>query len=81
MSCQDDVIQVLKQSSRLFHYCATPLLLDPHWRLKVMEKYRATQTKTAAERQVSIVIQSRLFHYCAISLLLDPLEVKGHGEV
>ncbi|KAK3091384.1 hypothetical protein FSP39_019468 [Pinctada imbricata] len=49
----DEVIQTLKQSSRLFHYCATPLLFDPHWRLKVMEKYRVTQRQTSTEKQRS----------------------------
>eukprot|EP00057_Strongylocentrotus_purpuratus_P010158 XP_011664632.1 PREDICTED: protein SZT2 [Strongylocentrotus purpuratus] len=28
----DLMLDLLKQRSRLVHYCATPLLLDPHWR-------------------------------------------------
>ncbi|XP_063962374.1 KICSTOR complex protein SZT2-like isoform X2 [Lytechinus pictus] len=28
----DHMLDLLKQRSRLVHYCATPLLLDPHWR-------------------------------------------------
>ncbi|KAK3579120.1 hypothetical protein CHS0354_022140 [Potamilus streckersoni] len=38
---EDDIV-LLKQHSRLFHYCATPLLFFAQWRHKVLEKYRAT---------------------------------------
>ncbi|XP_067679134.1 KICSTOR complex protein SZT2-like [Haliotis asinina] len=34
----EDYLLLLKQSSRLFHYCATPLLFHPQWRQRVVEK-------------------------------------------
>ncbi|KAJ8305512.1 hypothetical protein KUTeg_016057 [Tegillarca granosa] len=46
-SLKDDLIQNLKRSSRLLHYCATPLLFCPTWRQKVMEKYKATQKQVS----------------------------------
>ncbi|XP_060082039.1 KICSTOR complex protein SZT2-like [Ylistrum balloti] len=47
MPISDEVIQLLKQSCRLYHYCATPLLFHPLWRQKVMEKYKVTQRPTS----------------------------------
>ncbi|CAH1774976.1 unnamed protein product [Owenia fusiformis] len=32
----EDMLELLKQSSRLVHYVATPLLFSPHWRKEVM---------------------------------------------
>nr|XP_022316595.1 KICSTOR complex protein SZT2-like [Crassostrea virginica] len=43
MPIKEDVLHLLKQASRLLHYCATPLLFDPVWRKKVMKKYEVTQ--------------------------------------
>ncbi|XP_021342251.1 protein SZT2-like isoform X1 [Mizuhopecten yessoensis] len=47
MPISDEVIQLLKQSCRLYHYCATPLLFHPQWRQKVMEKYKVTQRQAS----------------------------------
>ncbi|XP_052100492.1 KICSTOR complex protein SZT2-like isoform X3 [Mytilus californianus] len=46
-SCNEPIyeedLQLLKQFSRLLHYCATPILFFSQWRQKIMEKYRSTQ--------------------------------------
>ncbi|XP_041357997.1 KICSTOR complex protein SZT2-like isoform X2 [Gigantopelta aegis] len=34
----EDYVHLLKCSSRLFHYCVTPLLFSPQWRQRVIEK-------------------------------------------
>ncbi|XP_050400458.2 KICSTOR complex protein SZT2 [Patella vulgata] len=34
----EDHLKLLKQSSRLFHYCATPILFSSQWRHRVVEK-------------------------------------------
>nr|XP_002731655.2 PREDICTED: protein SZT2-like [Saccoglossus kowalevskii] len=36
MAISDDSLEILKQSSRLVHYCATPLLFSPLWRQQVL---------------------------------------------
>ena len=36
-------MKTLKQASRLFHYCATPMLFSSNWRHNVVEKYRVTR--------------------------------------
>ncbi|XP_070564104.1 KICSTOR complex protein SZT2-like isoform X4 [Ptychodera flava] len=36
MPISEDTIKLLKMSSRLVHYCATPLLFSPAWRSKVL---------------------------------------------
>ena len=33
-------MQMLKQASRVFHYCATPLLFSTTWRKHVLEKFK-----------------------------------------
>lgn len=53
MPISDEVIQLLKQSCRLYHYCATPLLFHPQWRQKVMEKYKVTQRQTSMSSNTS----------------------------
>ena len=35
---QEEYVHLLKRSSRLFHYCVTPLLFSPQWRQRVIEK-------------------------------------------
>ena len=45
---QEETIKTLKQASRLFHYCATPLLFSCHWRHNVVEKYRVTRQDSVA---------------------------------
>ncbi|CAG2218549.1 SZT2 [Mytilus edulis] len=40
---QEEDLHLLKQFSRLLHYCATPILFFSQWRQKIMEKYRSTQ--------------------------------------
>ena len=32
-------LEILKQSSRLVHYCATPLLFDPTFRKQIVEEH------------------------------------------
>ncbi|XP_053393950.1 KICSTOR complex protein SZT2-like isoform X2 [Mercenaria mercenaria] len=39
----ESIMKQLKQASRLFHYCATPLLFSAKWRKRVLEKYKVTQ--------------------------------------
>nr|KAG5703226.1 hypothetical protein BaRGS_034137 [Batillaria attramentaria] len=34
----DDYVVLLKQASRLFHYCATPILFCQNWRQRVLEQ-------------------------------------------
>ncbi|XP_025109017.1 KICSTOR complex protein SZT2-like isoform X3 [Pomacea canaliculata] len=38
----EDYLAILKKSSRLFHYCATPLLFCQQWRQYVLEQNAAT---------------------------------------
>lgn len=38
MSHQGTDLETLKQSSRLVHYCATPLLFDPIFRKQIQEE-------------------------------------------
>lgn len=38
MSQQGTDLETLKQSSRLVHYCATPLLFDPIFRKQIQEE-------------------------------------------
>ena len=63
---QEEIIRTLKQASRLFHYCATPLLFSCQWRHNVVEKYRvirqdsivsvASGTTTPDSKTVSVSI-------------------------
>lgn len=57
---QEDILHLLKQVSRLLHYCATPLLFDPVWRRKVMKKYEVTQRQLSVSSPTEKVV--RILH-------------------
>ncbi|KAL4236752.1 KICSTOR complex protein szt2 [Mactra antiquata] len=39
----ETIMKQLKQASRLFHYCATPLLFSAKWRKNVLEKFKVNR--------------------------------------
>ena len=65
-------MRTLKQASRLFHYCSTPLLFSCHWRHNVLEKYRVTRqdsvasftSTTAATPDTKVVSSNCNVFYC-----------------
>ncbi|KAK7100732.1 hypothetical protein V1264_023626 [Littorina saxatilis] len=69
----EDYLDLLKQSSRLFHYCATPLLFCPQWRQCVLDQSRnpkATPTPPppTPEKEPVIVPKSRSRHSSGASI-------------
>ncbi|GAB1605816.1 Hypothetical predicted protein [Argonauta hians] len=56
----EDIVHLLKQSTRLLHYCATPLLFSPAWRKEVLRRVPSKKPDpTTAAAAAAAVLQEK----------------------
>lgn len=81
----EDQLDLLKQSSRLVHHVATPLLLSPYWRDKAMNLPRTQEEmqKVEADRMsgsASVSINEVLLpFYLEIQLIHSQINFTHHS--
>ena len=51
----EDHLDLLKQSSRLVHHVATPLLFSPYWRVKALNLPRTLEEMEKLQEEKTIV--------------------------
>ena len=59
---QLDTLDLLKQSSRLVHYCATPLLFSPAWRHFVMSDMPETASSHSPNHSSGGMVAEEAWH-------------------
>ncbi|CAI9736159.1 Hypothetical predicted protein [Octopus vulgaris] len=72
----EDIVHLLKQSTRLLHYCATPLLFSPAWRKEVLRRVpskkpeltSASFVQEKTETKAATVTKSRSRHSSGASI-------------
>lgn len=74
-SISEDIIHLLKQSSRLLHYCATPLLFSPAWRREVLKRVPSKKPEPTPspviQEKTDVKVRSRHSSGASIASLLS----------